>query len=424
MEEKKPLQFTKKQLETIRYSNNHQPRILISHGSKRSGKTFQDIFIWFEIVASHYDKGLKFIMVGNTLGTLKRNIISEMEKQFDFRARFNDRNEFMFLGNTIACFGGGKADSYATIQGFDAQGAFINEGTLIHENTFRECLARCSNDGARIIVESNTENPNHYLKRDFINNAGQKLKTGRIDIAEFNYQIYDNMRSSGGFIADETVESFVKNLPEGMWRDRDAFGKWVAAEGVIFEQFNQNKHLIDYFQECSEYYIGIDYGTANPCAFILLGKYLNKFYILDEYYHDGRKSRAKTDGQYSEDLRDFIEKTRFLRKQKRIDKIIIDPSAKSFITQLRHDKFGNIRKANNKVLEGIKNVANRFQNDQLYINKKCVHTIDELGKYSWDTKKTEDKPLKEHDHALDAIRYIFNTAYPLRNTGSATLKRN
>lgn len=405
--------YTNKQLEVIKAFNTENPRILISHGAKRSGKTHQNNDLWLSIVAKKAYQNKKYIMIGNTLGTLKRNVIDEMEKRFKLKIVFNDRNEFQFLGNTMCCFGGSTADAYKTIQGFEANGAYINEASLIHEKAFREVLARCSGSDAQIICDSNPDHPNHYFKTDFIDKSGKRLSNCKLDILSFHFTIWDNAKNNSGYLSDDYVESFVSNLPAGVWRKRDAEGLWVAANGVIYDMFNTDLHVTDKIPKCHRYDIAIDYGTQNACTFGLFGyDSINDIhYLVDEYYYSGRtEGRQKTDKDYSNDLTDFIRKNNVYPTS-----IIIDPSAASLIAQLKQDGY-TIKKAVNDVDVGIKNVMYKLHNNKYIIGSHCKETIREYGLYSWNEKiLTKDEPLKENDHTCDRDRYYFQTLYPIKN---------
>ena len=64
------------------------------------------------------------------------------------------------------------------------------------------------------------------------------------------------------------------------------------------------------------------------------------------------------------------------------------------------------------MLEGIRFVSKELSNENLLIDKYCKNLIKELGTYSWDEKaqkRGEDKPLKQNDHAADALRYALFT---------------
>ena len=92
---------------------------------------------------------------------------------------------------------------------------------------------------------------------------------------------------------------------------------------------------------------------------------------------------------------------------------IVDPSAASFEVELRRHRKP-VKQANNEVLDGIRFVSNLFTQGDLVICEECHNLIREMGSYVWDTRSMklgEDKPLKQNDHALDAMRYVLFTNY-------------
>ena len=92
-----------------------------------------------------------------------------------------------------------------------------------------------------------------------------------------------------------------------------------------------------------------------------------------------------------------------------VRKIIVDPSAASFIEVIiRHKKYKVLR-AVNDVIPGIATTARYLQDGTLKIYRGCKDAIREFGLYRWDDKSTEDRPIKENDHAMDDIRYFVMT---------------
>jgi len=173
--------------------------------------------------------------------------------------------------------------------------------------------------------------------------------------------------------------------------------------------FDTEKHIVEAPKNLAEYtqfWTGIDYGTVNPFVILLLGKHKNgKTYVLKEYYYDSKKTgKQKTDPEYTQDLKDFI-------KDYPVKAIYVDPSAKSFIVQCQRERL-LVYEAKNEVLEGIRFVSTLFSNEKLYIDKSCINLQKELASYVWDEKaqkRGEDKPLKQNDHAPDALRYALFT---------------
>lgn len=68
-----------------------------------------------------------------------------------------------------------------------------------------------------------------------------------------------------------------------------------------------------------------------------------------------------------------------------------------------------MRKAKNDVIPGILTTARYLQDGTVKVHRSCKDAIREFGLYRWDEAATEDKPIKENDHAMDDIRYFCFT---------------
>ncbi|GAB7388987.1 hypothetical protein BSNK01_28250 [Bacillaceae bacterium] len=209
-------------------------------------------------------------------------------------------------------------------------------------------------------------------------------------------------------LSPEYVED-LKREYSGLWYKRFVLGLWVQAEGAVYDMWDEEKHVEDEIpapHEARLVYCGVDYGTTNPCAFLLVSLAGDTWYVHCEYYHDSRSvGRQKTDAEYSRDLANF------LADLKRRVPVIVDPSAASFIEQLHRDGF-IVWEADNSVLDGIRSVSTLLSEGRLKVHQSCRNLIREFSAYVWDEKaqkRGEDKPLKENDHALDALRYVIWT---------------
>ena len=116
------------------------------------------------------------------------------------------------------------------------------------------------------------------------------------------------------------------------------------------------------------------------------------------------KGKQKTDSEYADDLIEWLDGTK-------IRAMIVDPSAASFIAELRKRGI-KVLKANNDVLDGIRLVGMLLNLEMLVFSSICTETIKEFASYIWDEKAMEhgeDKPVKQHDHSMDAVRYFVST---------------
>lgn len=153
-------------------------------------------------------------------------------------------------------------------------------------------------------------------------------------------------------------------------------------------------------------YISVDYGTLNPTVFLMWRKYHGKWLCTKEYYYSGRENhKQRTDAEYADEMMAFIGDTPYTC-------VVVDPSAASFITELQRRGL-KVLKADNAVLDGIRTVCTLLQRADLLFSKDCTRTIAEFYAYRWYDKAAEagrDEPVKQDDHAMDAMRYFVSTA--------------
>jgi PBSX family phage terminase large subunit len=383
--------FSKKQLDSILQST---ARLNIWEGSVRSGKTIASIVRWLEYIKTGPQGDL--LMVGKTERTLKRNILDVVEdvvgtKNFKYNRGLG---EVYIFGRKVYIAGANDERSESKIRGMTLAGSYGDELALWPESFFKMLLSRLSVKGAKLFGTTNPDSPYHWLKAEYIDNEN-------INIKVFHFAIEDNLSLDCEYVKE------LKKEYAGLWYKRFIQGLWVLAEGTVYDMFDESKHIIAEIPECERYWISVDYGTNNPTVFLLQGQKDNAFYTLKEYYYDSSKAgRQKTDAEYSKDLKEFI-------GDKHITNIVVDPSAASFIAQLRKDGFFNVKKANNEVLTGIRCVSTLLSNNRYFIHESCKNLIKEKASYVWDTKaqqKGEDKPLKQNDHASDAERYGLQSA--------------
>ncbi len=381
--------FSDKAMKSIAFSD---ARLNIWEGAVRSGKTITSLVRWLEFIKRHPNENL--IMIGKTARTLKRNVIDILLSICGDCATFNiSRGELYIEGSLIYTADANDERSHEKIRGITLAGAYGDEITLWPQSLFNTLLSRLSVEGAMFFGTTNPDSPYHWLKREFIDRAGN------LDMRVFHFLLEDNPNISEQYI------NALKKEYSGLWYKRFIEGMWVQAEGAVFDMWDEDKHVSNNIPECEEYYIGIDYGTANPTAFILAGKVNGIWYAVDEYYWDSaERGRQKTDYDYAQDLIAFIGETQ-------VEKIFIDPSAASFRAECaKHGLF--TEDADNSVVPGIRRMSSLLNGEKLFVSQKCQNLRREFSSYVWDAKaqlRGEDKPLKQNDHALDALRYIINS---------------
>jgi len=247
-----------------------------------------------------------------------------------------------------------------------------------------QACARCSVAGSKLWFNCNPAGPEHWLKKEWLDKKQEKK------LLHLHFTMADNPALPG------TVRERYERLYTGLFYRRFVLGEWCAAEGLIYD-FRQEMHICHDPPTTGRYYISVDYGTQNPFSAGLWCVSGGKAYRLREFYWDGRQKGAKTDEEYYEELQ-------HLAGSLPVEQIIVDPSASSFITVIRRHGEFRVRKARNEVLAGIRLVAELLREGRLLVSPGCKDAIREFSLYCWEDGR--DTPVKEHDHAMDDIRYF------------------
>lgn len=400
-----PEPFSAKQKLSLKESN---ARINIWEGAVRSGKTY--ISLWRFLKELTYGPPGEYAVITRTADAFKRNILPQLMRMIGADATYYKGNrELVIWGKTIHVIGADDERAEAKIRGPTFMGAYVDEATIIPESVFKMLISRCAMGGAKIFVTTNPDSPYHWLKRDYLD--------GNPDVQSWQFRLDDNPELA------EDEKEYLRRQYRGIWFKRFIEGMWVQAEGAIYDFFDTGLHVIDFpLAEANYYFIGVDYGTSNPTAFVLVGynpdKYPN-FWVEQEYYFDSRKAqRQKTDSEYAADLVNFI-------KHRHVRAIYIDPSAASFKAELAKIGVQNVYEAQNEVNDGIRFLAKYLNNGTLKVCRSCHNLIAEFQSYVWDAKSAKtgtDKPLKENDHALDALRYAMYSHLFGRDTQTMSAK--
>lgn len=377
-------------------------RINLLFGSVRSGKTYVSL-LKFAIFVAKSPRDSRFLICGVTHTSLKRNcldLLMDLVGSSNFQYSLN-RKEGRLFGRMIFIEGAGDSTSEQKIRGLTLKGAYCDEVTLYNENFFMMLLSRLSVTGAKMYATCNPDKPTHYIKERFIDNP-----------KELNCKVWDFKLTDNTFLDQEYVDNLVKEYT-GVFYDRYILGKWVKAEGLIFPMYDESYGEAPRETVYEQYCISIDYGTQNPFAAILWGKSKSVWYAIKEYYYSGREKRVqKTDDEYVEDISrwvdDFFDNDKKQLRPEQI-KTIVDPSAASFIVLLRKTKGFSVAKADNAVIDGIRETARALQSGKVKISPSMINWTNEASGYVWDAKSGEDKPVKEEDHLMDSMRYFIKT---------------
>ena len=383
---------------------------LIADGAVRSGKTSFMSIAFVDDAMRRYDRQ-RFAICGKTVESAIKNIIEPylgiklVREKYRISWRRADKTMIVTQGkkqNIFEVFGGKDESSFALIQGRTLAGVLFDEVALQTRSFVEQALARCSVDGSRFWFNCNPDSPNHWFYKEWIQQAE------RHNALHLHFELDDNPALS------EEIKERYRTTYSGVFYDRYVRGLWVAADGIIYPQFDKNRHIVKSKpRPDSKYYISIDYGTSNPTSMGLWGLYNRKWYRVADSYYDGRERGPRTDEEHYQELKRLVkENIPSAQPFQAVRAVIVDPSAASFIQTIKkHGRF-RTKEENNDVLDGIRNTAAELNAGRLLFCDGCHDIFDEFGAYVWDSKasdKGEDKPVKSSDHAMDDMRYFVNT---------------
>ncbi|ULG73208.1 PBSX family phage terminase large subunit [Macrococcus brunensis] len=397
--------LTPKQQEVFNCFIHEQPVITVASGAKRAGKTYVLILTFLTHIARYKDKGLNFIIGGATQAAIRRNVLDDMELILGKELKLDKSNAVRIFGNKVYVFDGANADAWKKVRGFTAAGAFLNEATALHDKFIKEVISRCSVSHAKVIMDTNPENPMHTVKVDYIDKSGQRLSNGKLNIKAFQFTLFDNT-----FLNSEYVESIVASTPSGMFTDRDIYGKWVAAEGVVYEDFDKEVHIISKDEletiRIVEYFAGVDWGFKHYGSIPVIARSdEDKFYLIEENAHQGRF------------IEDWIEIAKNVMKRYGRINFYCDTARPEYIEDFRRAGIRAIE-ADKSILSGVEEVAKLIKLRRFFFAEGCMRFEEEIYNYVWDGNT--GKPLKVFDDVLDGIRYAVYTH--LQGSSMAILK--
>ena len=369
---------------------------IICDGAIRSGKTLamgMGFFFW--AMACFSDR--QFALCGRSVGALRRNLLETVLPQLR-RLGFaceEKRSEKLLIvrrrgrENRFYLFGGANEASAALIQGMTLAGVLFDEAALMPRSFVEQASARCSVEGSRLWFSCNPEGPNHWFYREWVCRAEEKRAL------YLHFTMADNPSLSA------RVRARYESMYSGIFYRRFVLGEWTAAEGRIYDFYAPGEYAQEAPAEPWERLcVSVDYGTVNPTSMGLWALKDGVWYRAREYYFDSRREgRQKTDAEYVADLKKFA-------AGETMEKVIVDPSAASFIEALRREGFP-VSKADNDVADGIRVTANLLKQRKIVICEGCESCLAEIAAYCWEDSGTgRDRPKKERDHAMDEMRYF------------------
>lgn len=372
---------------------------IIADGAIRSGKTLC-MSLSYVLWAMTKFNNQNFGMAGKTIGSFRRNVLFWLKLMLRSRGyRVSDHRADNLvivtkgdISNYFYIFGGKDESSQDLIQGITLAGMFFDEVALMPESFVNQATGRCSVTGSKYWFNCNPASPRHWFK------------VGWIDKQEEKNMVYLHFTMDDNLSLDENIKKRYRAMYVGVFFKRYILGMWCMADGLVYDMFDEEKHVIKgEVPYVRTHIVSVDYGTVNPFSAGLWSFDGSRAIREKEVYYNGREEHKRMDDEsYYELMREMI-------GDADVEYIIVDPSAASFIETIKkHGEF-TVKGANNDVLDGIRIVTTFLNSGRILIHESCKNSIEEFGLYSWDEESGEDKVIKENDHAMDDIRYFCNT---------------
>lgn len=408
--------LSRKQLRSIVAAGSHTMAFWV--GAVSAGKTFASLFA-FLIALLAVQPGERVIIVGRTLHTINGNVMNELLNPAKFGPIARSivytpgASTAIILGRVVELIGAPTKLAVGAIQGATVKLAYVDEATLIPAEFFRMLETRLRVKGARLIATMNPASKNHYIRTEYI------LQAGSHDLVTFYFTMRDNPSLERSYIL-RMIRAF-----SGLFFQRFILGLWTNAAGAIYDMWDEARHVVDAARMppiAEVLCVAVDYGASHATSAVLLGlsaeydqnaNWRPRLVAISEWRHKANPEQGVAQmapSVMAAHIAKWIDRN---RKYGRVPFVFVDPSAAGFREELRARGVTNWPADNDHA--GIQDIASLLAQDRIVVTTDCEGIREEVTEYSWDAKKTEqgiDEPVKINDDSMDAWRYgVRSTKY-------------
>ena len=394
--------FTEKQKEYIRNMGGH--RWGIKTGAVRSGKTYLDLAYTIPAnIRQRQGKPGLVVILGNTKGTLQRNVIAPMQELFGAKVVSDIRsdNTAQIFGETCYCLGADNIRHVDRIRGASIKYCYGDECATYNQAVFDMPKSRLDKPYSRFDGACNQDAPAHWLKQFLDSDA---------DIYRQTYTLDDNP-----VLPVDFVNALKKEYAGTEYYDRYIRGLWVAAEGAIYRAFadNPNAYIINTPPPIVAANIGVDFGGHGSAHSFTLSGYTAKYndlIILDEWYYKGELTPQELETAFIE----FVKKNALKYP---IHYAYCDSAETTLIRGLEEAAAQsrlpvNVGKSLKKPIKDRINCEVRlFASGRLKVMGHCKHHIEAFSCAVWDDKHTAEDIRLDNGSTpidpLDSFEYSF-----------------
>ncbi|MCM1525412.1 MAG: PBSX family phage terminase large subunit [Ruminococcus sp.] len=390
--------FTAMQREYFKKANH---RWNVKSGATRSGKTYMDYFLIPKRIRAAAGKDGLTVLLGNTKGTLQRNIIEPLRNIWggSFVSDIRSDNTAVLFGERCYCLGADKVSQVNRLRGSSIKYCYGDEVVTWHEDVFNMLKSRLDKPYSRFDGTCNPENKNHWFK---------KFLDSDVDLFHQKYTLDDNP-----YLSREFSENLKKEYFGTVFYDRYVLGNWVNAEGVIYRAFNDDpkRFVIENLDGIDIAFatVGVDFGGGKSAhAFNCTGFTKGRREIIT--IHDYRRKDAATPEQLYEDFAQFVTECRMILGNVPLVDVYCDSAEQTLIRGMKTDgekrdlrlEFHNARKC--PINDRIRFYTAMMGTGRYKILKSCTATVDAFSEAMWDGKyPTEDVRLDDGTTNIDNL---------------------
>ena len=393
---------------------------IIADGAIRSGKTTV-MSLSFVLWAMNAFNNQNFAMCGKTIGSFRRNVLFWlliMLRGRGYKTTYHRTDNLLVVQkgdteNYFFVFGGKDERSQDLIQGITLAGVLFDEVALMPESFVNQAIARCSVEGSKYWFNCNPEGPRHWFKVEWVDKCKSKM------LLYLHFTMDDNLSLS------DSIKARYRSQFVGVFYDRFIRGLWVAATGIIYQIFanNRERFRLDNATDLAEINVGVDFGGGKSGhAFVASGitRGYKSLVVLASKRYLRKDQPIEIDPDKLGEL--FVEFCKLIiAKYGVIHHVYCDSAEQTLIAGLR----SSARKQGLAWLAGaIGDALKTSINDRIraalhlmaqgrffYVAENCTTLESALADAVWDPKNvTEDERLDDGTSdidTLDAFEYTF-----------------
>jgi phage terminase large subunit-like protein len=283
-----------------------------------------------------------------------------------------------------------SAEAEGGLESATARAAWFDEAGQVYDAQPWDAIQRrLSLARGRCLITTTPYSVNTWLKTDFYDRW--RMGDPDYDVIQFE------SRENPAFPAEE-FERARATLPD--WKFQMFYrGVFQKPEGLVYQQFGAQHIRRRTDDRFVEWLIAVDEGFTNPMAILLCGiDHDGRWHVAREFYRSG-VLQAEVVALIAEWCHELP-----------IAAVVVDEAAAGLVAALREARLPAVGHKG-RVVDGIVTVAGllataRDGAPHLTVDPDCQNLIREFESYAW--RPGREEPVKENDHALDALRYAVN----------------